>query len=119
MVVFRAGHNRLIGRDRELAAPESFLRAATRSGETLLLAAPSEAARSEALFREALSVARAQGAAAFELRSAASLAQLLANDGRGPEGLAILGPTLESFREGSDTVAVLPAAPLVARLRSG
>ncbi|MEI9938608.1 MAG: protein kinase [Pseudomonadota bacterium] len=88
-------------------------------GETLLLAAPSEAARSEALFREALSVARAQGAAAFELRSAASLAQLLANDGRGPEGLAILGPTLDSFREGSDTVDVLQAARLVARLRSG
>lgn len=38
MVDFNAGHNRLTGRDRELAALESFLGAAAVGGATLLLA---------------------------------------------------------------------------------
>ena len=59
--------------------------------------------RAEACFREALDVARAQGALSLELRAATSLAQLYKDRGRAPEARPLLAAVYGRFSEGFDT----------------
>jgi predicted ATPase len=74
-------------------------------GELLLLQdAPEAAAAAEDHFGQALDWACRQGALAWELRAATSLARLLRDQGRSAEALALLQPVYDRFAEGFETV---------------
>jgi predicted ATPase len=75
-------------------------------------------AQAERVFRQALALARRQGALAWELRAATSLAELLALRGRG-QGAAVLepllAPLLARYREGFATRDVVSARSFLQR----
>lgn len=71
----------------------------------------------EALFREAMAVARAQEAKLYELRSAASLARLCHSQGRAKEARDLLAPVYASFAEGFDTPDLIDAKALLDNLK--
>jgi predicted ATPase len=86
-------------------------------GEALLAAGGSGAdAAAEVRFTRALEIARAQGARAWELRSATSLARLWQAQGKGRQGAAILQRAFGTFTEGFQTRDLREAADLLARL---
>jgi tetratricopeptide (TPR) repeat protein len=64
-------------------------------------AAGAPAAEAEADLREAVEVARRQGALSFELRAATSPARPLGRGGRAPEAHDLLAPVYERFTEAS------------------
>jgi len=76
-----------------------------------------EIAESEAIasqwFSRALDCARGQGALAFELRAATSLARLLRNQGRPADATACLKPIYDRFTEGFGTADLLAAKQLL------
>jgi predicted ATPase len=72
-------------------------------GELLLAGSPSDQARGEACFREALAVARRQSAKSLELRAATGLARLWQQQGRKDEARELLAPIYDWFTEGFDT----------------
>jgi predicted ATPase len=76
-----------------------------------------QAAAAEDYFRQALDWARRQGAQSWELRAAASLAQLLCDQGRTAEALALLQPVYYRFTEGFDTVDLKAAKALLDALQ--
>ena len=78
----------------------------------LLLTHPNAAA-AEACYVKALAVARAQGAGAFELRAATSLARLWKTQGRQAEAKDLLAPVHGRFVEGFDTADLTEAAALL------
>jgi DNA-binding winged helix-turn-helix (wHTH) protein len=82
-------------------------------GELLLLSGAPRAA-ADALFAQALALATAQGALAFELRAATSLARVRA--GRRDEARALLEPVLARFNEGGDTADLCRAGEVLAAL---
>jgi predicted ATPase len=83
---------------------EEYWVMAELQGELLLLrGAPGAAAKAEDYFRRALDWARDQGALAWELRVATSLARLLRDQGRSADALALLQPVYDRFTEGFDT----------------
>jgi predicted ATPase/DNA-binding winged helix-turn-helix (wHTH) protein len=57
----------------------------------------------EAVFLDSMDMARQQGALAWELRTATSLAQLFQEQGRIPEAQDVLGSVYANFREGFAT----------------
>lgn len=81
----------------------------------LLLARGEGRTRAEALYRQALDVAHAQGSPALSLRAATPLAALLADAGRMAEARAILQPSYETFTEGFDTIDLRRAAAVLSR----
>jgi predicted ATPase len=67
-------------------------------GEVFLLqGAPEAAAAAEDHFRKALDLARRQGALAWQLRAATSLARLLCGQNRSTDAKALLQPVFDSF----------------------
>ena len=72
--------------------------------------------RAEASFRKAIEIAGNQGAKSFELRAAASLARLLARQGRRGEALGLLAPIYAWFTEGFDTADLKNAKTLLDKL---
>ena len=76
---------------------------------------PSQA---EAYFERALSVARAQQAKSWELRTATSYARLLRDQGRVSEAYELLAPVYGWFTEGFDTYDLREAKALVHELAS-
>ncbi len=89
------------------------------SGE-LVLAAGSDGHREEAesRFRQALVITARQGARAFELRAATSLAKLLAKLGRGGEAGGLLKEVYGRFTEGFDSADLRDARALLETLGS-
>jgi len=85
-------------------------------GELLLIRAPSDHAAAERSFREALAIARGQGAHVWELRAATSLGRLLGQRGRRDEARQILGDVSGRFTEGLDTADLVDATALLAEL---
>jgi predicted ATPase len=83
-------------------------------GEILALQADATAA--EAALRDALTLAGKQGALAWELRAATTLASLWADQGRLREALALLTPVHARFSEGFDLMDLKRSAALIARL---
>ena len=71
---------------------------------------------SESHFEKALSVAREQGAKPFELRAAASLAQLYNYRAETEEARDILTPVFDWFTEGFDTPDLKKAKALLVQL---
>ena len=83
-------------------------------GELLLLQnAPGAAVTAEDHFRQALDLARRQGALSWELHAATSLARLLSNQGRFADATALLQPVYDRFTEGFDTVDLKTAKALL------
>jgi hypothetical protein len=86
-------------------------------GEWLLAhGAVGAAAAAEALFQRALDEARRQGALAWELRAATSLARLWQRGGRAQEGASLLSGVVQRFTEGSRTADMVAATDLLASL---
>ena len=72
-------------------------------GELLNLPAPAQIHEAETEFAAALQIARRQGAASLELRSAMSLAGVLAGRGEELQAVELLQPVYGRFAEGFDT----------------
>jgi len=81
----------------------------------LLLRVP-EAEGAEAAFRQALEIARRQGALLFELRTATSLARLLRDQDRAAEARQLLAPLYGRFQEGFATRDLREARQLLDEL---
>ena len=94
------------------------------SGEARLLGASADLDRAGRDLEAAVGVAREQGARAFELRAALSLAKLYQSTGRAAEAHAILTPALEGFSptpefpEIAEAQALLDALAKEDRVRS-
>ena len=86
-------------------------------GELLLASKEPDESRAEASFRNAIAIARGQGARSLELRAATSLARLLARQGRREEARAVLAPIYDWFTEGFDTADLKEAKGLLNGLR--
>jgi TolB-like protein/class 3 adenylate cyclase/predicted ATPase len=81
-----------------------------------LLLRQGHSAGAEELHRKALSIAEEQGAKLWELRAAASLAQLWRDQGRHIEARDLLAPVYGWFTEGHDTPDLKAAKALLADL---
>ncbi len=72
-----------------------------------------DAAEAEGILRNAIDIARRQGARSFELRSAVSLAGLLMRQGRKQESRELLGPIYAGFAEGYSTADLAEAREIL------
>lgn len=72
----------------------------------------------DALFRRSLELARAQGARAWELRTATSWARFHHDQKRSLEAYELLAPVLDRFTDGFATADFLAASALRAELQS-
>src|SRR5262249_22087118 len=68
-------------------------------------------------FMQSLEISRAQGARAWELRTATDLAALWAGQRRARDARKLLLPVFEQFTEGLDTPDLKAAAQLLTKLR--
>ena len=75
-----------------------------------------DAAQAESVFRQAMALATEQSCRMLELRSAVSLARLLANDGRKSEARDLLAPIYGAFTEGFGRADLQTARTLLAGL---
>ncbi|HEY1430397.1 MAG TPA: hypothetical protein VGF39_02005, partial [Stellaceae bacterium] len=82
-------------------------------GELLLMRGASDGAAAENQFRQALDWARPQGALAWELRAATSLARLLRDEGRSADAKALLQPVYDRFTTGFSTADLKAAKTLL------
>jgi predicted ATPase len=82
----------------------------------LLLGKESATTKAEDSFREALDWARRQGALAWELRAATSLARLLRDQRRCAEAIAVIEPVYNRFTEGFGTTDLANAKGLIDNL---
>jgi predicted ATPase len=73
--------------------------------------------QAEALLQQSLTIARTQGALAWELRSATSLAQLWHRQSRCQEALDLLTPIYQRFTEGYATPDLRKVRLLIDELR--
>jgi predicted ATPase len=83
-----------------------------------ILASVSQPDHTEAMdcLRESLAVAREQGALAWELRSACTLASWLSERGQRDQARRALSPVYERFTEGFDTIDLTVARRLIEEL---
>jgi predicted ATPase/DNA-binding winged helix-turn-helix (wHTH) protein len=82
--------------------------------EIILREASADAfARSATILRQAISLAHRQGALAWELRAAMSLARLLRQGGDASQAFAVLAPVYERFSEGFGTADLVSARRLL------
>jgi predicted ATPase/DNA-binding winged helix-turn-helix (wHTH) protein len=87
-------------------------------GEFLLSQGESgDAAAAENCLRQALDLARRQGALSWELRAATSLARLLDAQGRPADALTVLQPVYDRFVEGFQTADLIAAKRLLEGVR--
>jgi predicted ATPase len=82
-------------------------------GEIALMSPERDAAKAEAYFERALSVARQQQAKSWELRAAMSLARLWRNQGKVQQARELLAPVYGWFTEGFDTLDLKEAKTLL------
>ena len=87
-------------------------------GELLLAQNPSDVAEAEQCFRTAVEIAQRQNARSPELRATASLARLLAKQGRHDEARAMLAAIYGWFTEGFDTADLKDAKALLDELNA-
>jgi predicted ATPase len=85
-------------------------------GELLLMDAPDVPGNAEGGFKQAIEIARVQGAKLLELRAAVSLARLWQDQGNRGEARDLLAPVLEWFTEGFDTADLNEAKSLIESL---
>jgi predicted ATPase len=85
-------------------------------GELLLRRSAEHQAEAERCFRQALEIARRQGAKSLELRAAMSLARLWQRQGKCQEAHDLLAPVYGWFTEGFDTADLQEAKALLDEL---
>jgi class 3 adenylate cyclase/predicted ATPase len=85
-------------------------------GEIALKSSALDAAKAEAYFERALTVARQQQAKSWELRAAMSMARLWRDQGKRKEARELLAPVYGWFAEGFDTVDLKEAKVLLDEL---
>jgi predicted ATPase len=78
--------------------------------------APDVPGNAEGGFKQAIEIARVQGAKLLELRAAVSLARLWQDQGNRGEACNLLAPVLEWFTEGFDTADLNDAKSLIESL---
>jgi len=88
------------------------------AGEIALKSPKPDAAKAQAYFERALSVARAQQAKSWELRAAMSVARLWRDQGKREEARELLAPVYGWFTEGFDTLDLKEAKALLEELAS-
>ncbi len=88
------------------------------AGEIALLSPEPDAAKAEAHFEHALTVARQQQAKSLELRAAMSLARLWRDQGKVQQARELLAPVYGWFTEGFDTRNLKEAKALLRELAS-
>ena len=74
-------------------------------------------AEARSLLQIAIETARAQGARAWELRAATSLARLWQQSGKTVEAIGLLSEVYGRFTEGFDTIDLTSAHSLIEELR--
>jgi len=87
-------------------------------GEISLKSPERDAAKAQAYFERALTVARAQQAKSWELRAAMSMAQLWRGQGRWQQARDLLAPIYGWFTEGFDTLDLGQTKDLLHKLTS-
>ena len=85
-------------------------------GELLLMHTPDDPGNAEGCFKQAIEIARGQGAKSLELRAAVSLARLWQDQENRGEACDLLAPVLEWFTEGFDTADLNDAKSLIESL---
>ena len=88
------------------------------AGEIALKSPKPDAAKAEAYFERALTVARQQQAKSWELRAAMSMARLWRDQGKRDEARELLAPVYGWFTEGFDTLDLKEAKTLLDQLAS-
>ena len=88
------------------------------AGEISLMPPDPDAAKAEASFRQALTIARQQQAKSWELRAAMSLARLWRDQGKVQQARDLLAPVYGWFTEGFDTRDLKEAKALLDELAS-
>ena len=88
------------------------------AGEIALMSPEPDAAKAEAYFDRALSVARVQQAKSWELRAAMSMARLWRDQGKRDEARGLLAPVYGWFTEGFDTLDLKEAKALLDELNA-
>ena len=88
------------------------------AGQFALLSREPDAAKAEAYFERALSVAQKQQAKSWELRAAMSMARLWRDQGKVQQARELLSPVYSWFTEGSDTLDLKEAAKLIDELHA-
>jgi predicted ATPase len=88
------------------------------AGEIALKSPEQGAAKAEAYFTRALTIARQQHAKSWELRSATSMARLWRSQGKRDEARDLLAPVYGWFTEGFDTLDLKEAKALLEELAS-
>jgi predicted ATPase len=86
------------------------------AGEIALKSPQRDAAKAQACFEHALTVARAQQAKSWELRAAMSLARLFSDQGKRQAARDLLAPVYDWFTEGFDTRDLRKAKVLLGEL---
>jgi predicted ATPase len=86
------------------------------TGEIALKSRAPDAAKAEAYFQLALTVAREQQAKSWELRAAMSMARLWRDQGKRDEARELLAPVYSWFTEGFDTRDLKEAKALLEQL---
>ena len=86
------------------------------AGEIALKSPEPDAAKAEAYFDRALTVARQQQAKSWELRAAMSLARLWRDQGKVQQARELLAPVYGWFTEGFDTLDLKQAKALLDEL---
>ena len=86
------------------------------AGEIALMSPQPDAAKAEAYFNRALSVAREQQAKSWELRAAMSMARLWRDQGKPQQARELLAPVYGWFTEGFDTRDLKEAKALLEEL---
>ena len=87
-------------------------------GALALIALKPDAAKAQAYFKRALSVARQQQAKSWELRASTSLARLWRDQGKVQQARELLAPVYGWFTEGFDTRDLKEAKALLEELAS-
>jgi predicted ATPase len=88
------------------------------AGEIELMSPEPDASKAEACFERALSVARAQQAKSWELRTAMSMARLWRDQGKRDRARELLAPVYGWFTEGFDTLDLKEAKALLGELHA-
>ena len=88
------------------------------AGEIELMSPEPDASKAEACFERALSVARAQQAKSWELRTAMSMARLWRDQDKRDEARDLLAPIYGWFTEGFDTLDLKEAKALLGELHA-
>jgi adenylate cyclase len=88
-------------------------------GELLLQQNSDNATKAETCFQHAITIAQSQGAKAWELRAATSMARLWQQQGKRQEAHDLLAPVYGWFTEGFDTADLQEAKALLQELEDG